>query len=930
MTGALAGRASGPPVRRAAANRIEGPASEPNRIEGPASEPKSIGLATGPPGARRRAVLAPATVLFAIMVAHALLETARDALFLARLGPQLLASAYLAIAVVALLAVAAVRKWGNVRDPRRMLLMFLTGAAIGTAVLASVISGQRSAVFVLYVWTGLVATVVVPTFWTLVDRSLRVAEAKRVFAAIGAGGVSGAMVGSALAGALGRVTDAHHLVTAAAIAFALGTITVFLLAPRPLGPEPPPLVRNRSEGVSRHSRRYMRLLVIIGIISTVTVTLADLTFKRVLAERLDPGDLVTALGAIYTALNLVGLGIQLSVTRRLLAHWGVGGALMVLPILLVATAMGFTFTGAMFAIIALKLADGGMRHSLHRVGSEILYLPVPAAVRDGWKTIADALGQRGGQAIAALLAFSLATIGAGSRVFGAVIAIIALGWLGATWIVRRAYLTQFRDTLKAGEIERDARVPALDNDSLELLTEALSSPEEVEALAALELLAHGGRMPALILYHPRTSVVRRALASLDGQLRPDIVRVLDHLLSHSDGKIRAAALAAASRTGCHREQLVRAIADRDADVRAAALVGLVEEHAHARVVSDGIAALIAGTSADRVALAHAIAYAPHERFRRLLYDLLATRDCLVMREVLRVLARAPSLADLDRLLGLLEDPHVRGEVRRVFIAAGSRGLDRLIAALDDPRTPLGVRRHLPRTISRFGTSVAVDALVGRLLREPDSTTEFKILRALGRMRVTEPRLPVDTATLHEYVRRSIRDGARYATFRDRLDTESNQTPSGQLIGELLAEQLSSALEYALRGLGIMNPRDDLRSVHAALVSDSESRRSAAWEVLESLIPTDLRVPLFTLVDARSADERRAGLGDLAPGPFASYEEFLGALLADPSESLRCVVAHHVAERHLVALRPDLTRLRPLVGPALVIHAFDQAIARLDA
>ena len=50
---------------------------------------------------RRRAVLAPATVLFSIMVAHALLETARDALFLARLGPQMLASAYLAIAAVA-------------------------------------------------------------------------------------------------------------------------------------------------------------------------------------------------------------------------------------------------------------------------------------------------------------------------------------------------------------------------------------------------------------------------------------------------------------------------------------------------------------------------------------------------------------------------------------------------------------------------------------------------------------------------------------------------------------------------------------------------------------------------------------------------------------------------------------------------------------
>ena len=53
-----------------------------------------------------------------------------------------------------------------------------------------------------------------------------------------------------------------------------------------------------------------------------------------------------------------------------------------------------------------------------------------------------------------------------------------------------------------------------------------------------------------------------------------------------------------------------------------------------------------------------------------------------------------------------------------------------------------------------------------------------------------------------------------------------------------------------------------------------------------------------------------------------------ALLDDPSDSLRCIAAHHVAERRLVALRPHLARLSP--ASPLVTQAFDQAIARLDA
>ncbi|HEY5924177.1 MAG TPA: MFS transporter [Kofleriaceae bacterium] len=876
---------------------------------------------------QRRTVLAPAVLLFGIMVAHAILETARDALFLARLGPERLASAYLTIAIVAMAAVAAVRRWGGVRDPRRMLVTFLVVAVVGTSLLAVAIPTEPSLVFVLYVWTGLVATLVVPSFWTLIDRSLRVTEAKRVFAAIGAGGVLGAMIGSALAGVLGRVMAAHHLVTAGALAFGLTAIAAMLIAPAPQREELPP-VRKRVEVLSQRSRRYVRLLILAGIVSTVTLTLADLTFKRVLAERFAAGDLATAFGAIYTLLNFVGLVIQLAVTPKLLARWGVGNTLTVLPILLVATASGFALTGALIAIILLKLSDGGLRHSLHRVASEILYLPVPSLVRDGWKPVADAISHRGGQAIAALISFAIVLAG-GAQLLGMAVAVLGVAWLIAIRVVKRAYVEQFRDTLRAGEIERDVRAPTLDADSTALLTEALASPDEVEALAALELLARGGHVPALVLYHPRESVVRRALTLLDGQPRPDVAHVLGHLIDHSDPKIRAAALIAASRTGSNELRLEAAVTDADPDVRAAALIGLASTPDHEQVVSDGVAALQAGSSMHRIALAHAIGDAPHERFRRTLYQLLALREPAVTREVLRALARAPQLAHVDRLLPLLEDPHVRGDARRVFTATGAQGLDKLIAALDDPRTAIGVRRHLPRTISRFHSPIATAALVARLPREPDGTTEFKILRALGRMRANDPSLAIDASILHDYLRRSIADAVRYTMFLDGMVAAGDPSPGAELVRELLREKRRWAIEHTFRALGILHPRDDLRSVHDALLGGSENRRGAALEIIEALLPAELRAPLFATIEDLTPDQRRSRLGDLAPGPFATYEALLAAQLADPSESLKCVVAHHIAERHLVSLRHELSRLRPPVGPPLVIYAFDQAIARLD-
>jgi hypothetical protein len=240
-----------------------------------------------------------------------------------------------------------------------------------------------------------------------------------------------------------------------------------------------------------------------------------------------------------------------------------------------------------------------------------------------------------------------------------------------------------------------------------------------------------------------------------------------------------------------------------------------------------------------------------------------------------------------------------------------------------------VRRHLPRTISRFQSRAAAAALVARLVREPDGTTEYKILRAVGRMRADDPALVIDQGAIWTYARRAVSDAARYATFADHLEAAGHATPGAALIRELLAEKRWSAFEHAFRALGILHPRAGLRSIHDAIRGTNDARHGAAREIAEAVVPAELRVPLFAVLGGVPAELRRVQLGELAPGPFASYEGFLAALLTDPSESLRCVVAYHVAEHRLIGLRGALARLRPLVEPRMVAHAFDQAIARLD-
>ena len=176
-------------------------------------------------------VLAPATVLFLMMVAHSILETARDTLFLTRIGPDKLGWAYVGIAGVSLAAFMGFRKWGAVRGARAMLMTFLICALIGTTILAFALSATAWAAFILYVWTGTIASLMVPSFWLVIERDVRIGDAKKILSAIAAGGGLGALVGSAMASVLGHYFDPHNLVTAGAAMFGVATVATRILLP---------------------------------------------------------------------------------------------------------------------------------------------------------------------------------------------------------------------------------------------------------------------------------------------------------------------------------------------------------------------------------------------------------------------------------------------------------------------------------------------------------------------------------------------------------------------------------------------------------------------------------------------------------------------------------------------------------------------------
>jgi AAA family ATP:ADP antiporter len=860
------------------------------------------------PEERRGAAVAFFT-LFGTSAAYAVLETARDALFLTRLPASQLPWVYLAMAVIAV---------GLSQAPRASrfkgtygLSMTLLLCAMGTLLFWTLGSGSNPwSVRALYVWTGLVSTLTAVQFWLVVDELYTITQAKRLYNVIGLGSLLGAVAGGVLARLVTGWFDAHQLVLASAILMALTGIGPALFLWRPAGAPPP---RAPAEPISEGMRLmegqpYLARLGGLILVSTVAVTLADYVFKSSVSRAIAPARLAAFFATFYTILNLLALLAQFFLVGWLMRVSGLHRSLWLLPALLFLGAGGVALGGGLAAAILLKGADGALRPSLQRMGTELLFLPIPDRLRSRAKPLIDVLGQRGGQAIASVLILGEIAQHRGETVFAVVSAALCVVWIAWVADLRPHYLEMFRVALREGSLKDTVGFPDLDLSSLEVLLGGLNSPDDREVLGALDLLAEkrSRLIPPLILYHPSRTVVFHALGIFAESGRSNFLPIADRLLSHPDAEIRAAALR--TRTAVRPEESILRSAGEDpsAVVRATALAGLVGGGWSSEETGRMLGDIVETGSVDaRIALARAIERRPAPALEEILMRLAGSPEPELLRHVAHSMARAPSARFLPTLLAMLAIRDVREAARDALLAHGEEALGALNQALGDYDLPHETRRHIPRTISRFPPLKALPILQSQLLAEPDGMVRFRILRGLGRIATDHPEVALDQELLGEATDQTIEAILQLNLWRASLtggaaERAARATPGHELLVTLLHDKEVHATERLFRLLGLRFRGEDFYRIHRGLSNTNPKVRAGSRELIENRLPPPLRDLVLALVEEVP---NRARLSSFRPDisrATEGYEELLVSLLGHRSETLRSVAAYHLAELGLDA------------------------------
>ena len=191
------------------------------------------------PGERRNTFAAFATLL-AITTGHTLLETARDAFFLAKMPASRLPWMYLVIVAIAL--VLSQIKAARADSKLGVAGSLVVAAGITTGFWTLLVGGAptHTVLYALYVWTGLFGSWAMVQVWTLLGRAHTMTQAKRLYGFIGAGAVLGGVVGAVLARLSISMMSPRSAVLLAAGIFVLAAVPcVIIVLPADEAPAKP-------------------------------------------------------------------------------------------------------------------------------------------------------------------------------------------------------------------------------------------------------------------------------------------------------------------------------------------------------------------------------------------------------------------------------------------------------------------------------------------------------------------------------------------------------------------------------------------------------------------------------------------------------------------------------------------------------------------
>lgn len=307
-----------------------------------------------------------------------------------------------------------------------------------------------------YLFGDLYSTLMVATFFAFLNDSVRSEVAKRLYGLIGLGGVTGGWVGTEVLRTKIKVfTYAEWLWFCLAVAVVIAVIAFLVgrIVDKGEKDEPAPQVESSEPKVDKGnaalegarlvfaSPYLLSIVAIVGLYEMVS-TIMDFQFSSTIAHYLDGPAIGAQFAKVFNFTNRVAFFVQLFLTSFVMTRFGVGTALMFLPVAALLGSGAFLAAPVLLVGSALNTADNGFSYSINQSAKEVLYVPTSKEEKYNAKAFIDMFVQRFAKAVAVGVSLVITTYFAGFesiRYLSIVTMLILILWIVAVRYAGRKF-----------------------------------------------------------------------------------------------------------------------------------------------------------------------------------------------------------------------------------------------------------------------------------------------------------------------------------------------------------------------------------------------------------------------------------------------------------------------------------------------------------
>ena len=409
-----------------------------------------------------RAGEGPAIVLFSmyalvLMLSYYLFKTMRETLILTEFSAEVRSYATAAITLLLFFVVplySVLFRQGNKEQLIRWVTLFFASNVLIFYMMGK--AGMEFS-FLYYIWVGIFGVMMIAQFWAFAADHFNIKTGQRLFPIIMAGQAFGAVIGAQLFSLLFPHLGAYNLMLVAGALLVSTTwftsrsgrsvpkesAAVYAETP----PEDEKQLDNVLGGFSViRNNRYLMLIAAIAVLLNWINSTGEYIFAEWVTNLADAADaekssfIAKSYSLYFTAATILGFLLQIFLVSRIYRWIGVGGALLILPIIAMIGYGMIVFVPIFSLIWLVKVIENATDYSIMNTTRQAIYLPLTQREKYEGKTAIDTFFWRIGDLIqAGVIYIGLNWLGFGITHFALLNMVLASVWIWLAVLIGRRY-----------------------------------------------------------------------------------------------------------------------------------------------------------------------------------------------------------------------------------------------------------------------------------------------------------------------------------------------------------------------------------------------------------------------------------------------------------------------------------------------------------